>query len=243
MRYSPAPMLDISKIRAITLDLDDTLWPIWPTIAKAESTLAAWLVQRAPVAAALVADTETRLALREHVVRTRPEMAHDMSFQRRELIRLALQRSDEDTRLADPAFEVFLAQRMKVELYADALPALVFLAQRFPLVAVSNGNADVTRVGIGAHFHASVSAHELGVGKPDPRIFHAAAGTAGVAADEVLHVGDDAALDVLGALGAGMQTVWVNRSDDAWTHDSQPHETVASLNELCELLEAAPVRR
>lgn len=236
-------MLDISKIRAITLDLDDTLWPIWPTIAMAESTLAAWLVQRAPTAAALVGDTKTRLALREHVVRTRPEMAHDMSFQRRELIRLALQRSDEDTQLAEPAFEVFLAQRMKVELYADALPALVFLAQRFPLVAVSNGNADVDRVGIGAHFHASVSAHVLGVGKPDPRIFHAAAARVGVTADEVLHVGDDAALDVLGGLGAGMQTVWINRHEHLWTHDVYPHETVATLSELCDLLQAAPVRQ
>jgi hypothetical protein len=26
--------LDVSRIRAITLDLDDTLWPIWPTIAR-----------------------------------------------------------------------------------------------------------------------------------------------------------------------------------------------------------------
>ena len=29
------PALDLSRIRAITLDLDDTLWPIWPTIARA----------------------------------------------------------------------------------------------------------------------------------------------------------------------------------------------------------------
>ena len=236
-------MLDISKIRAITLDLDDTLWPIWPTIEKAEQILSAWLAPRAPAAAALVANTQSRLALREHVVRTRPEMAHDMSFQRRELIRLALHRCAEDTRLAEPAFEVFLAQRMKVELYADALPALVFLAQRFPLVAVSNGNADVDRVGIGEHFHASVSAHELGVGKPDARIFHAAASTAGVAAAAVLHVGDDARLDVLGGLNAGMQTVWLNRNEQPWAHDLHPHATVATLSALCALLQAVPVRR
>ncbi len=235
-------MLDISKIRAISLDLDDTLWPIWPTMEKAERTLAAWLGPRAPAAAALVGDAQTRLALRAQVVRTRPEMAHDMSFQRRELIRLALQRSDEDAQLAEPAFEVFLAQRMQVELYADALPALAFLAARFPVVALSNGNADVGRVGLGEFFVAGVSAPEFGVGKPDPRIFHAAASCAGVAADAVLHVGDDAALDVLGGLGAGMQTVWVNRSDHRWTHDLEPHETVSTLHELCELLAAAPVR-
>jgi putative hydrolase of the HAD superfamily len=236
-------MLDISKIRAITLDLDDTLWPIWPTIEKAEIALAAWLGPRAPLAAAQISDLTTRLALREQVVRRRPEMAHDMSYQRRELIRLALQRANEDTHLAEPAFEVFLDQRMRVELFADAWPALVFLAQRFPLVAVSNGNADLDRVGIGAHFHASLSAHEFGLGKPDPRIFHAAASIAGVTADAVLHVGDDAALDVLGGLGAGMQTVWVNRGAHRWSHDLRPHETVSTLSELCELLQAVPARR
>jgi putative hydrolase of the HAD superfamily len=169
-------------------------------------------------------------------------MAHNMSFQRCELIRLALARSHEDTSLADAAFEVFLAHRMNVDFYADALPALAFLAERFPLVAVSNGNADVHRVGIGTHFHASVSAHRLGFAKPDARIFHAAAASAGVASHEVLHVGDDAALDVLGGLGAGMQTVWLNREAHVWSHDASPHLTVETLDQLCDLLRAVPVR-
>jgi putative hydrolase of the HAD superfamily len=51
----------------------------------------------------------------------------------------------------------------------------------------------------------------------------------------VLHVGDDATLDVLGALNCGMQTVWVNRSDQLWAHPAVPHETVATLTELCDL--------
>jgi putative hydrolase of the HAD superfamily len=74
------------------------------------------------------------------------------------------------------------------------------------------------------------------VAKPDARIFHAAASKAGVSAAHVLHVGDDGALDVLGALGAGMQTVWVNREQHAWHHAEQPHLTVESLAELVVLL-------
>ena len=50
-------MLDRLKVRAITLDLDDTLWPIWPTIARAERQLQDWLRARA---AATVAPTERR---------------------------------------------------------------------------------------------------------------------------------------------------------------------------------------
>jgi putative hydrolase of the HAD superfamily len=101
---------------------------------------------------------------------------------------------------------------------------------------VSNGNAHVGRVGLGQFFVGAVSASEYGVAKPDPRIFHAAASQAGVASVDVLHVGDDAALDVLGALGAGMQTVWVNRAQHVWSHAEQPHHTVENLMELVTLL-------
>ena len=229
-------MLDISRIKAITLDLDDTLWPIWPTIKRAEHALATWLAHRAPGAAALFADPQARLAVREHVVQTRPEIGHDLSAVRRESIRTALHRSQEDTALAELAFEVFFAERMRVELFDDVLPALAALAARFPIVAVSNGNAHVGRVGLGQFFVDSVSSSEFGVAKPDARIFHAAASKAGVAAAHVLHVGDDGALDVLGALGAGMQTVWVNREQHAWSHAEQPHQTVENLTELVALL-------
>lgn len=231
-------MLDISKIRAITLDLDDTLWPIWPVMARAEKTLSAWLRQHAPLTADVFANAEQRLALRQEVQRSRPDIGHDLSTLRRETIRLALHRSEEDTALVEPAFAVFFAERMRVDLFEDARPALAFLARRFPLVAVSNGNADVHRVGIGEFFTAGFSAQDFGVGKPDPRIFHAAAQAADVAPFEVLHVGDDAALDVLGGLNAGMQTVWVNRGEQAWTHDTaRPHATVTDMAQLCALLQ------
>ncbi len=228
--------LDTARIKAITLDLDDTLWPIWPTIERAELALAAWLAQRAPGAAALFADKEARLAVRAHVLQSRPELGHDLSAIRRESIRTALHRSQEDTGLAEPAFDVFFAERMRVDLYEDVLPALTILAARFPLVAVSNGNAHVARVGLGQFFAHSLSASDFGVAKPDARIFHAAADKVGVAPADVLHVGDDAALDVLGALAAGMQTVWVNRVEHTWSHAEQPHHTVANLSELVALL-------
>ncbi len=230
-------MLDISKIRAITLDLDDTLWPIWPVIERAEDALATWLRRHAPATAPMFADAAERLRLREHVVSTRPDIGHNMSALRLEVIRQALARCGDDTALADAAFEVFFDARMKVDLYDDALPALAFLAARVPLVALSNGNADVHRVGIGHFFHSSLSAHEFGVGKPDPRIFHAAAQSAGYGAQEILHIGDDAALDVQGALAVGMQTVWVNRKQEAWPHADRPQLTVSSLAQVVEVFQ------
>lgn len=229
--------LDVTRIRAITIDLDDTLWPIWPTIERAEAVLAAWMLEHAPATAAQWGDPKALREVRNQMHTLRPDLAHDLSALRREAIRLVLQRAGDDPALAEPAFDVFFAERQRVELFEDALPALEFLAKRYPLVALSNGNADVHRVGLGQHFRAAFSAREFGVGKPDARIFHAAADAAGVSAAEVLHIGDDAALDVVGALGAGMQVAWLNRNSLAWEHAPlQPHTTVTDLAALCRQL-------
>ena len=229
-------MLAPGKIKAITIDLDDTLWPIWPTIERAEKVLLAWLGQHAPHTAALFSDAAALREIRGEMTTSRPDLKHDMSALRRESIRLALHRAGEDTALAEPAFEAFFAERQRVTLYDDALPALEYLARRFPVVALSNGNADLHRIGLAQFFRASVCAREFGVGKPDPRIFHAAAGAVDTMPEHVLHIGDDTTLDVLGALNAGMQAAWLNRSDAPWPHDEKPHATLTHLGELQELI-------
>jgi FMN hydrolase / 5-amino-6-(5-phospho-D-ribitylamino)uracil phosphatase len=229
-------MLDAGKIRAITLDLDDTLWPIWPTIERAEKALHDWLTVHAPMTAALFSTPAALRDIRAFMSESRPDLKHDMSALRRESIRLALYRAGEDPLLAEAAFEVFFEERQRVTLFDDALPALELLSRRFPLVALSNGNADLRRVGLASFFRASITAREFGIGKPDPRIFHAAAGAVDTLPEHVLHIGDDATLDALGALNAGMQAAWLNRGDAPWPHDPQPHVTLAHLSELQEIL-------
>ncbi|MBC7603670.1 MAG: HAD-IA family hydrolase [Ramlibacter sp.] len=229
-------MLDVTRIKAISLDLDDTLWPIWPTIEKAEKVLHNWMVDHAPMAAALFSNPSALREIREYMATSKPELRYDLSAVRRESIRLALYRAGENPLLAEQAFDVFFAERQRVTLFDDVLPALEFLSQRFPLVSISNGNADVQRVGLGQYFRASINAREFGVGKPDPRIFVAAAGAIDVQPEDVLHIGDDATLDALGALNAGMQAAWVNRADHLWPHELQPHITLTHLGELVELL-------
>ena len=227
-------MIDISRIKAITLDLDDTLWPVWPTIGRAEVVLQTWLSAHAPGAAALSADAELKKAVRAEINARHADRAHDLSFLRLQSIRALLQQAGDPVHLAEPAFEAFFAERQRVDLFDDALPALAFWSQRYPVVALSNGNADVHRVGIGQHFHASVSAQSLGVAKPDLRIFVAGADAAGVAPHEVLHIGDDAHADCVGALAAGMQVAWLNREGHEWTHgDTRPHLEVRDLHALC----------
>jgi FMN hydrolase / 5-amino-6-(5-phospho-D-ribitylamino)uracil phosphatase len=234
-------MLHVSKICAISFDLDDTLWPIWPVIERAERTLITWLGENAPMTAALFSSPTALREIREHmhnvILKRKPEIAHDLSAIRRESIRLALYRAGDNPLLAEAAFDVFFAERNRVEFYEDTLPAIADLSRRFPLVSLSNGNAQLDRVGLSEYFKAAVSATNFGVAKPNSQIFNEAARLAGVQAHQVLHVGDDAAADVIGALDAGMQAVWLNRQGKVWPYSNvQPTLEIASLAELTALL-------
>jgi FMN hydrolase / 5-amino-6-(5-phospho-D-ribitylamino)uracil phosphatase len=237
-------MLQVSKIRAISLDLDDTLWPIWPVIERAEKALLDWLSEHAPMTAALFASPAALREIREYMhsvtLKNKPEMAHDLSAIRKESIRLSLYRAGDDPMLAEPAFDAFFAARNQVVYYDDAMPAVIELAKRYPLVSLSNGNAQLDLVGLAPYFVGAVSAKSFGMAKPDVRIFHEAARAAGVKPEEVLHIGDDAALDVVGALNAGMQAVWLNRQDKLWHLDHmEPTLELTSLTELTSLLSEA----
>lgn len=199
-----------SRVRALTLDLDDTLWPIAPTIARAEVVVHAWLAAHAPATAARfdIADLQR---LREEAARQTPALAHDFTAMRLASLRHALAEAGDDPALAAEAFEVFLEARHQVELYPEVDAALARLASRYPLFALSNGNAEVARTPLAGRFRGALSAREFGVGKPDPRIFLEACRRLGCAPGEVLHVGDDLALDVHGARAAGLQARWLRR--------------------------------
>lgn len=227
-------MLDLQKIRAITIDLDDTLWPIAPTIAQAEQVLQDWLAHNAPAAAQLASQPGVRQRIRHDVQRCWPERLHDLSFLRLQSLRDLLQEADESLELAEPAFDVFFAARQQVRLYDDTVAALAFLSARYPVLALSNGNADVHRIGLGGYFVGSVAARHVGVAKPDRGIFEYAAQVLQQPMETVLHVGDDVHLDVCAALAVGMQTVWVNRGDLTWHGgDKQAHLQVRDLLQLC----------
>ncbi|MDP1045468.1 hypothetical protein Q6332_31000, partial [Klebsiella pneumoniae] len=64
------------RIRAISIDLDDTLWPVWPAISRAEQVLLDWLHTHAPATAAALRDVAAVRAIRVQIERDRPDLAH-----------------------------------------------------------------------------------------------------------------------------------------------------------------------
>ena len=225
-------MLDLTPIRAISLDLDDTLWPVWPIIERAEDVLQGWLQEHAPASAQLARDKTLLRSIREEVQRDWPHKRHDLGAWRQEAIRRLLALAGDPEDLAAPAFEVFHAERQRVTLFEDALPLLHALKSRYPLLAITNGTADVHRVGLGVFFDHAVNAPTLGKAKPEPDIYHHAARLAGLAPHQVLHIGDDALLDAWAARNAGMACIWVNRHAKPWDQQGATPPMVTDLGQI-----------
>ncbi len=222
--------------KAITLDLDDTLWPSGPSLAAAEERLHAWLEEHAPAVAAALPPPEFML-LRRALAAELPLIAHDFTALRHAALSRAFTLHGASLALVDAALEVFLAARSAVQLYPDVPAALERLSGRYRLVALSNGNADIERAGVGRYFRTLVNARSAGFAKPDSRIFHAACAGVGVLPGEALHVGDDPDFDVRGAARAGMGAVWINRPRAAWSGESEAYHEFHDLLGLCEWLE------
>jgi 2-haloalkanoic acid dehalogenase type II len=223
-------------IKAVTLDLDDTLWEITPVIERADERVHAWLREHYPRIAARFPVAAMR-QLRCEVAERHPHMSHDVSFLRRETFRLAAFDSGHDEQAAAAAFDIYIDARHDVTLYSDVRPALERLGSRYRIGALSNGNADLDRLGLGEFFDCAVSAAGVGAAKPAAVIFHAACTALGIQPHEVVHVGDHHEHDVQGAAAVGMRTVWINRRGEPWPGGEPAQGEISSLAELEGLIE------
>lgn len=227
-------------IRTITLDLDDTLWAIQPVIERAEQRLYDWLGDNVPRVVEMFGTADI-LILREQVIAENVENAYDLTFLRRTVLsRMGVSAGCGDG-FVDDAFAVFDEARQTLELFPEARAALESLHGRYTLIAVTNGNASLEKIGIDDLFDDFVSAATTGVAKPDRAIFDAAVRAGGAEPHETLHVGDHPEYDVDGARAAGLKTVWVNRNGHEWPSAlPQPDKTVADLGELDRIMPQYP---
>jgi HAD superfamily hydrolase (TIGR01549 family) len=106
--------------------------------------------------------------------------------------------------------------RARYPLYPDADELLSSLYGRYKIGLVTNGVAGLQRKkwigsGLATWFDAVAVSGEVGIGKPERRIFESVANKLGVALEDCVMVGDNAERDVQGGKNAGMKTIWLER--------------------------------
>jgi putative hydrolase of the HAD superfamily len=100
--------------------------------------------------------------------------------------------------------------------YSDVAPCLAALAS-LPKAIITNGDSvqqhrKVDVLGIRPAFKVVLASGDIGIAKPDPRIFRHAAQALGVEPRRCVYVGDKRDTDAQAATAAGMTGIWLNRA-------------------------------
>jgi putative hydrolase of the HAD superfamily len=153
--------------------------------------------------------------------------------------------------IEDPPFASQLSlefRRQREErhvLFDDALPILQALRGRVKLGLITNGlsclqHEKITGSGLAPWFDGMVVAGDIGMAKPDPRVFHALLDQLDVTPDQAVMVGNSITGDIGGAQGVGMKAVLIHRGEIHGPDDSiQPDLVIDNLMALKEYLQAA----
>ncbi len=126
----------------------------------------------------------------------------------------------------------------------DGLRAVVATGVRVGVISNADGfvaqrlrDQEVLQVGpgIGVPVECVIDSGEVGVSKPDPRIFKLALDAMGLTADQCWYVGDMPGIDVVGARAAGMHVLVM---DPFGVHGDNPgFDTVTSLHDVAKLID------
>lgn len=142
------------------------------------------------------------------------------------------------SRLNDRYLDILSQQ---TTLVPGAVELLDYLTDRgYPLYILSNGFAEVQSRklrsgGIDRYFRRIILSDEIGITKPDRRLFDYALQQIGATADEAVILGDNYDADILGAMNAGWKAIYFNR-DNAPIPGPTPHFTITSLSQATAIL-------
>ncbi|MBM3072520.1 5-amino-6-(5-phospho-D-ribitylamino)uracil phosphatase YigB [Enterobacter sp. RHBSTW-00994] len=232
----------LGQISALTFDLDDTLYDNRQVILRTEQESLAFVQNYHPALKEMQNKDFQRLrqALRE----TEPDIYHDVTEWRRRAVEQAMLNagmSAHDAAIgAEASMENFAKWRSRIDVPQETHDTLAKLAEKWPLVAITNGNAQPELFGLGDYFEFVLRAGPDGRAKPFNDMYHLAAEKLALTPGKILHVGDDLTTDVAGAIRCGMQACWIKpeNADLMQANDSRllPHVEISRLASLTTLI-------
>ena len=209
------------SIKYISFDLDDTFWDVMPTIYRAEDLTSSWIKENYPGADKIIQSTNM-MDLRNKLLKEDPSLLVKISDLRTKMFYevglLAGYNKEESDMLSKNAFNIFIEARNDVKLFEGVQETLESLNQNYSLGVITNGNADLKKIGIDHLFSHIFSSANSGAHKPDPKAFEILIEASGLKPEEICHVGDHPLNDVKGSLDCGMQPIWFKNKDAEWPY-------------------------
>lgn len=231
----------IDNIKAITFDLDDTLYNNSMIVERAEDELIKNLQQNAQLQDLTLASFH---AEKNSLLVSNPEIYHDVIIWRIETIKSLLIKAripaEQIPNIIDDSLATFNFWRHQIQVPQVTHTLLAKLATKYPLAVITNGNVEIAKIGLDDYFQFSLRGGANGRSKPFPEIFALAAQKLSMSTQQILHVGDNLFTDVNGAINSGLLACWLNILDKDILHLSDarclPHVEICQLSELDILL-------
>lgn len=229
----------LQPVKVISFDLDDTLYDNVPVIAAAEAWLLQALKQHHPESTLLGPDNLA--AIKRQILLADPKLSHDVSALRLRILGQGLQQQGMQPKaageMAEEFYQGFLTERGKIQVPEISHQVLTELGQRYQLVVSTNGNLPIENTALAPYFDIVLRAGIDGRMKPAADMFEKLAKQTGVQCSEILHIGDHINTDVLGAVHAGCQAIWLNdQGRSASDLQCLPHVELERLEQMLELL-------
>ena len=232
----------LETIAALTFDLDDTLYDNRDVILRTERESMSFVQNYHPKLSHLQRPDFLRI---RHALRlAEPEIYHDVTEWRRRAVEQAMLdvglSAEEACAGAQASMENFALWRSQIDVPQETHDTLAALAEKWPLVAITNGNAEPHLFGLDQYFKFVLRAGPHGRSKPFNDMYLLAAEKLNVPLGHILHVGDDLTTDVAGAIRSGLQACWINlRDGDLMQIDDSrllPHLEISQLASLTALI-------
>ncbi|PCK30079.1 HAD-IA family hydrolase [Pseudoalteromonas piscicida] len=205
----------IANIKAISFDLDDTLYDNRPIIIAAVEAMNAHL--------STIPEWQAKggsywLECRNAVLKQNSKLAEDVTRWRQVALEWGFSTLGFNTarskQEAQRAYQAFADARSNITVSDAVIKLLAQLRQQYHIIAITNGNVEVEKFNLRDSFDLVLRAGIDGRAKPHPELYHLACQHFDITPSQLLHVGDSLDTDVQGAHRAGCASVWL-RNDFA----------------------------
>lgn len=239
----------LSTIKAISFDLDDTLYSNKPVMLAIEKKMIAYFATLAALQGVALKQKQGLnykfwYTFRRQATMNHPDLVHDVVQVRLITYQLGFTALGLSKQMADyearAALDYFITLRSDFIVPESSIKLLENLKKKYRLVAISNGNVDTMALGISHYFqhiyHAGwQSDGRLLKQKPSSDMFKLACQQLKIKPNQLLHVGDCGRADIKGALLSGCQTAWLSCYDVGKPISLLPHIELTHLNQLEQL--------